>query len=292
MSPPPPTGTSSAPRSSTASAISSPAVPCPAITSSLSYEWMNGMPCVSAYARAASWLVTGPSGSTVITSAPSARTRSSFTAVASAGMNTVAGTPSRRAARATPWPWLPLDDATTPRRSLRRIQPCDRVVGAPDLERADRLERLGLEQDRPAVGRRERDERRGERHAAEALRCRANVVDGDRAVHVAHAPRSLRNSGADASTCSPMGWYENSLFGPIADDIARVAPPGTAVLEVGCGSGALSLRLAAAPRPGGHRRGRGSGRDPARAREGGPRRERRPGQARVPRGGRRPDAIR
>jgi ubiquinone/menaquinone biosynthesis C-methylase UbiE len=42
-----------------------------------------------------------------------------------------------------------------------------------------------------------------------------------------------------------MGWYENSLFGPIADDIARIAPPGTAVLEVGCGSGALSLRLAA-----------------------------------------------
>jgi ubiquinone/menaquinone biosynthesis C-methylase UbiE len=42
-----------------------------------------------------------------------------------------------------------------------------------------------------------------------------------------------------------MGWYENSLFGPIADDIASVAPSGTAVLEVGCGSGALSLRLAA-----------------------------------------------
>jgi SAM-dependent methyltransferase len=40
-------------------------------------------------------------------------------------------------------------------------------------------------------------------------------------------------------------WYENSLFGPIADDIARAAPPGTAVLEVGCGSGALSIRLAA-----------------------------------------------
>jgi ubiquinone/menaquinone biosynthesis C-methylase UbiE len=42
-----------------------------------------------------------------------------------------------------------------------------------------------------------------------------------------------------------MGWYENSLFGPIADDICRVATPGTAVLEVGCGSGALSIRLAA-----------------------------------------------
>jgi ubiquinone/menaquinone biosynthesis C-methylase UbiE len=42
-----------------------------------------------------------------------------------------------------------------------------------------------------------------------------------------------------------MGWYENSLFGPIADDIARAASPGTAVLEVGCGSGALSIRLAA-----------------------------------------------
>ena len=37
-------------------------------------------------------------------------------------------------------------------------------------------------------------------------------------------------------------WYENSLLGPIANDIARAAPPGTAVLEVGCGSGALSVR--------------------------------------------------
>jgi ubiquinone/menaquinone biosynthesis C-methylase UbiE len=42
-----------------------------------------------------------------------------------------------------------------------------------------------------------------------------------------------------------MGWYENSLFGPIADDVARVTAPGSAVLEVGCGSGALSIRLAA-----------------------------------------------
>ena len=89
-----------------------------------------------------------------------------------------------------------------------------------------------------------------------------------------------------------MGWYENSLFGPIADDIARVAPPGTAVLEVGCGSGALSIRLAAHHGlaitavdvdPGEIRRAREKA---ARAAE------RRSVQARVPRGGRRPDAIR
>ena len=42
-----------------------------------------------------------------------------------------------------------------------------------------------------------------------------------------------------------MGWYENSLFGPIAADIAAHAPTGAAVLEVGCGSGPLSVRLAA-----------------------------------------------
>ena len=41
-----------------------------------------------------------------------------------------------------------------------------------------------------------------------------------------------------------MGWYEDSLFGPIAADIARVASPEARVLEVGCGSGALSVRLA------------------------------------------------
>ena len=42
-----------------------------------------------------------------------------------------------------------------------------------------------------------------------------------------------------------MGWYENSLFGPIAADIAAHAPADAAVLEVGCGSGPLSVRLAA-----------------------------------------------
>ena len=42
-----------------------------------------------------------------------------------------------------------------------------------------------------------------------------------------------------------MGWYEDSLFGPIAADIAANARAGAAVLEVGCGSGPLSVRLAA-----------------------------------------------
>jgi ubiquinone/menaquinone biosynthesis C-methylase UbiE len=41
-----------------------------------------------------------------------------------------------------------------------------------------------------------------------------------------------------------MGWYEDSLFGPIAADVAATAPDGAAVLEVGCGSGPLSVRLA------------------------------------------------
>jgi ubiquinone/menaquinone biosynthesis C-methylase UbiE len=42
-----------------------------------------------------------------------------------------------------------------------------------------------------------------------------------------------------------MGWYEDSLFGPIAADIAANAPADGALLEVGCGSGPLSVRLAA-----------------------------------------------
>src|SRR5829696_846048 len=34
-----------------------------------------------------------------------------------------------------------------------------------------------------------------------------------------------------------------SLFGPIAADVAAVAPDGARVLEVGCGPGQLSIRL-------------------------------------------------
>ena len=38
-----------------------------------------------------------------------------------------------------------------------------------------------------------------------------------------------------------------SLFGPIAADVAAVAPDGARVLEVGCGPGHLSIRLARQP---------------------------------------------
>ena len=44
---------------------------------------------------------------TTTTSAPSASTRAFFRAGASDGITTTAGAPSSRAARATPWAWLP-----------------------------------------------------------------------------------------------------------------------------------------------------------------------------------------
>ena len=87
-------------------------------------------------------------------------------------------------------------------------------------------------------------------------------------------------------------WYENSLFGPIADDIAA----GCSARN--CGPrGRLRFGRAfhppgGRPRAGRHRRRRGSGRNPARAREGLPCRERRQSHARVPRGGRGRVAIR
>ena len=44
---------------------------------------------------------------TMTTSAPSASTRARLSAGESEGMTITAGTPNRRAARATPWAWLP-----------------------------------------------------------------------------------------------------------------------------------------------------------------------------------------
>jgi hypothetical protein len=48
-------------------------------------------------------------------SAPQAAVRATFTGAAFSGITIVAGTPSRAAAAATPWAWLPLESATTPR---------------------------------------------------------------------------------------------------------------------------------------------------------------------------------
>ena len=87
------------------------------------------------------------------------------------GMTTTAGAPSRRAARATPWAWLPDEYVMTPARARVRRQAGDGVVGAAELERPDRLEALGLEA-LPGVGRPERDERRPERDPAQAGRGR------------------------------------------------------------------------------------------------------------------------
>jgi SAM-dependent methyltransferase len=42
----------------------------------------------------------------------------------------------------------------------------------------------------------------------------------------------------------PTRWLLGSLFDSIAADVASTATPGAAVLEVGCGPGHLSLRLA------------------------------------------------
>jgi SAM-dependent methyltransferase len=39
-------------------------------------------------------------------------------------------------------------------------------------------------------------------------------------------------------------WLLGSFHGPIAEDVAQAAPPGTRILEVGCGPGHLSVRLA------------------------------------------------
>ena len=52
---------------------------------------------------------------TITTSAPSASTRARLIAGASEGMTMTAGTPNSRAARATPWAWLPDEYVMRPR---------------------------------------------------------------------------------------------------------------------------------------------------------------------------------
>ena len=84
-------------------------------------------------------------GPTKTISAPSARTPATLTAGALPGMTTTARMPSRRAARATAWAWLPLECVDDAARPARRAKLRERVVGAADLERAGGLEALRLE---------------------------------------------------------------------------------------------------------------------------------------------------
>ena len=73
---------------------------------SSSYGGMIASPRSAAIASARSRR-SSDAGPTVTISAPSAATRSRLMAGASLGMTMTAGAPSRRAARATPWAWLP-----------------------------------------------------------------------------------------------------------------------------------------------------------------------------------------
>ena len=65
---------------------------------------------------------------------PAARVASSFTAGASDGMTMVAAMPSRRAAIATPWAWLPDEKATTPRARSASSSSSSRLVAPRSLK--------------------------------------------------------------------------------------------------------------------------------------------------------------
>ncbi len=65
-------------------------------------------------------------------------------------MTITAGTPRRRAAHATAWAWLPLEYATRPAGAHGGRDPERRVVGAANLEGADRLKILRLQPQRAA----------------------------------------------------------------------------------------------------------------------------------------------
>ena len=112
MSPPPPTGTMTVDPAGMSSASSSPTVPCPAMMKGSSKGGTNVAPVAAASARAAAM-----ASSTV---APANRMAAPYPSVAStlgrgaaSGMKMTASSPACRAARATPWAWLPAEAATT-----------------------------------------------------------------------------------------------------------------------------------------------------------------------------------
>ena len=93
-------------RPAASSAISRPTVPWPAMTRSSSNGGMIARPRSAAIRSATAWRSSLAVPTTTI-SAPSAATRARLISGASEGMTTTAGAPRRRAARATPWAWLP-----------------------------------------------------------------------------------------------------------------------------------------------------------------------------------------
>ena len=114
-----------------------------------------------AHARSAAYASDAPRASSKsspcsITVAPSARMRATFARLARVEQNTTAGTPSARAAYATPWPKLPADTHTTARSGRHGPLPCQRRHRDPRpaaLERADRVDRLDLDDDRDTKAR-------------------------------------------------------------------------------------------------------------------------------------------
>ena len=105
-SPPPETGTRTLLTSGRSSAISSPAVPWPAMMRRSSYGSIITMPrCATR--SSATWCRSSELGPVKTISAPSRRTPSTLTCGAASGITITAGAPSSRAARATAWAWLP-----------------------------------------------------------------------------------------------------------------------------------------------------------------------------------------
>ena len=113
INPPPPTGTTIASTSGTASKISSAMVPWPAMTSTWLYggitvEQVRATTCANISSRAVSV------GSHSVMCAPNFSTASSLARGALCGMTTRQGNPRSRAAYANACPWFPLECVATP----------------------------------------------------------------------------------------------------------------------------------------------------------------------------------
>ena len=98
--------------------------------------------------------------------------------------STLLRAPTFRAASATPCAALPALTVQTPRRELGGRQLTHGVVGAANLEGADRLQRLELEEDLGLAGLgRERHERRAQRGLVDVRGGLADRVDRDVSGH-------------------------------------------------------------------------------------------------------------